>query len=59
MSEDRKIVRWTLLVEWDNGHEEDVSNEVYLRGIENELDMIEADRNSDSDWDEESEDEDE
>jgi len=44
----RKIVRWTLLVEWDDGEEEDVSNEVYLRGIENELDMIEADRNSES-----------
>ena len=48
MPKDRKIIRWTLLVEWDDGHEEDVSTEVYLRGIENELDMIEANRNLES-----------
>lgn len=41
----RKITRYTLLIEWDDGEEEDVSNEVYLHKIDRELDMLEEQRN--------------
>jgi len=51
MPEYRKIKRYTLLIEWNDGEEEDVTTEVYLHKIERELDRLEEERNYD--WEDE------
>ena len=44
----RRIKRYTLLIEWDDGEEEDVTTEVYLHKIERELDRLEEERNEEN-----------
>jgi hypothetical protein len=44
----RRIKRYTLLIEWDDGKEEDVTTEVYLHKIERELDRLEEEKNEEN-----------
>lgn len=48
---ERKIVSWKLVVEWDNGKEEEVSDDLSdIQSIDDDLTILEDQRNRDEHW---------
>ena len=47
---EKQIVSWRLVVEWDDGKEEEVGDEVSAQSIDDDLTILQDQRNRDEHW---------